>query len=109
MGPNADYLIVVAAWIIAGSVGAFLFINRNADLKRRLWPPYVIGAAVLFLFICWWFVPIEVFYVGVPLVALITYINLHAVKFCDACGATAQNLPFRRARFCPRCGAPLQG
>jgi hypothetical protein len=44
------YLIVVAVWIIVGAVTAFLFLNRNAALKRRLWPPYVIGSSILFLF-----------------------------------------------------------
>ena len=110
MGPNAqEFLIVLAAWIIAGIASAFFFMNRNASLKRRLWPPYVIGAAILFLMFVWWFLPNEAaLYVAAPLLALVTFINLRVVKFCNACGATTQNLPFRPARFCAKCGAPLE-
>jgi len=109
MGPNAqEFLIVLAAWIIAGIASAFFFMNRNASLKRRLWPPYVIGAAILFLIFVWWFLPNEALYVAAPLLALVTFINLRVVKFCNACGATTQNLPFRPARFCAKCGAPLE-
>jgi len=104
-----EFFIVFWAWIIVGIAGGiFFFFSRNADLKRRLWPPYIIGGAILFLFLVWWFLPIEALYAAVPLVALITFINLRTMKFCDACGATTQNLPFRPARFCAKCGAPLQ-
>ena len=72
MGPNAqEFLIVLAVWIIAGIASAFFLINRNASLKRRLWPPYTIGAAILFLVFVWWLTPLnEALYVVAPLVAL---------------------------------------
>ena len=108
MKPNAEFLIVLMAWIIAGGAGAFFFWSRNAKLKRRLWPLFAVGGSILFLGFVWWIVPIEVFYVMAPLTALITLINLRVFKFCDECGATSQNIPFQRARFCARCGAPLQ-
>lgn len=108
MGPNEqEYLLVLGAWIIAGIASAFFFLSRNASLKRRLWPPYVIGVAILLLVLVWWFLPNEALYVAAPLVALVTFINLRVMKFCNACGATTMNFPFRPARFCAKCGAPL--
>jgi hypothetical protein len=64
--------------------------------------------AILFLLFVWWFLPIEAWYVAAPLLALATVINLRVVRFCDACGATVYNMPFRPARLCPRCGASQQ-
>jgi preprotein translocase subunit Sec61beta len=47
-GNQPEFLVVLLAWILAGIATAFFFLNRNAALKRRLWPRYVVGAAILF-------------------------------------------------------------
>jgi hypothetical protein len=106
-GHASEFVVVLFAWTLAGIVSAFFFLNRNAALKRRLWPPFAVASAILLLVIVWWFLPSEALYVAAPLAALVTFINLRVVKFCNACGATTQNLPFRPARFCARCGHPL--
>jgi hypothetical protein len=47
MGLNTQELLAfLAIWAIAGVGSAFLLLNRNASLKRRLFPPYAIGVAV---------------------------------------------------------------
>ena len=107
-------LFGLVALTIAGAY-AFFLISRDAKLKRRLWPACAIGAPILMVTFFWLMgAPNEVvLYLAVPLFALGALINLRAVKFCDACGATINNawraawlLP--PARFCPECGASLQ-
>jgi hypothetical protein len=44
-----------------------------------------------------------------PVVALITFLNMRSVKFCDAYGNTinGQN-PFSPPQVCSKCGAKLE-
>jgi len=73
------------------------FLGKNAALKRKLWPPFVIGTGLLFVF----FVYLmgfgdQAMYMMVPAVILITFLNLRATKFCDSCGKTIINQNFVR-------------
>jgi hypothetical protein len=53
--------------------------------------------------------PLEAFYVLAPAVALITFLNLRSVKFCNTCGKTLINqIPFTAPKFCSKCGAKLE-
>ena len=97
-------------WVVMG-IGSFAFfqISKNASLKRRLWPCVAIGAGVLFIAFVWvmGFKGQAVFFV-VPFVALITVLNLRAMKFCDSCGKTIHvQPPFSAVNFCPKCGSKL--
>jgi hypothetical protein len=94
---------------------AFFLTNRNAKLKRRLWPAYAIGTSIVIVALFWLMGEPNAFvlYLVVPLFAVGALINLLAVKFCDACGATINNLwraasLLPPARACPECGASLQ-
>ena len=43
-----------------------------------------------------------------PAIALIAYLNIRSTRFCEACGmTTVEAMPFARAAFCSKCGAPL--
>jgi hypothetical protein len=110
---NAEQVFPVFAgvWLALGLVSAgFLFLSKNVRLKRRLWPPFLVLTGVLFVGFTWAMgaVPGQGMLVVVPLVALIIYLNLRAVQFCDSCGVTvlSQN-PFSRPAFCSKCGARL--
>jgi len=95
-----------ALWIGLG-LAAFLFFkfNRNVRLKRRIFPIFVIGVAVIFV----WFA------VGkngpalfvIPAVALITLLNLWTTRFCGACSEMVGQRSFIRPKFCPKCGGAL--
>ena len=102
--------IFIGVWVVLGlASAAFFFLNKDASLKRKVWPPATIGVGVLFLGFVWLMgFPAEVMYIAVPAVALITFLNLRAVQFCDSCGKTlmSQN-PFSKAEFCSKCGAKL--
>jgi hypothetical protein len=113
MNPNAGSVFpiffVVWALLCAGSA-AFFFLNRNAALKRKVLPPFLVFTGALFLGFVFYIGALnEFFYVAVPMVALITWLNVRASRFCDACGRTLHNQnPLSLPRFCSKCGAPLR-
>jgi hypothetical protein len=116
MGAQAErvFPIFLGVWIVLGVFSvAFFFFNQNAALKRKVHQPFVIGIGVLFVgFVVLMGFPLDTFFffVMVPAVALITFLNLRNTKFCDSCGKTliSQN-PFARPKFCSKCGANLEG
>jgi hypothetical protein len=101
------FIVVWAGLGIASS--AFFYLSKNASLKRKIWPPASIAASVLFLAFVWTRgIPASEFIFVVPFVALITFINLRVMKFCDACGRTVMNQnPFSLPKYCSKCGAAL--
>lgn len=110
--PEAPFVFAIffAIWVVLG-IGSFVFFqfNKNAALKRRLWPRFVIGTSVLFIAFGWLigFKGQQIFFV-VPVLMLITVLNLRAMKFCDSCGKTIYvRPPFSTADFCPKCGVKL--
>ena len=110
--PERIFPIFFGVWIVLGiASAAFFFLNHNAALKRKVFPPFVIFIGVLFLafVILMGFARDRFFFVVmVPFVALITFLNIRSTRFCDACGKTlvSQN-PFSRRKFCSKCGADL--
>jgi hypothetical protein len=104
--------IFFGVWILLGVAGFRLFyVGRDVAFKRKYFPWYVGLAAVLFLgFGIATGLPLFGIAVMALFVALISYMNLRATRFCDACGCTVvQPMPFSRAEFCSRCGAPFGG
>lgn len=108
--PNQVFPVFLGVWVVLGLFSAaFFFLGKNASLKRKVWPPFTIATAILFVGFVWAMgFPSQVFFIMIPAVALITFLNLRSVKFCDACGKTimSQN-PFSRPEFCSKCGAKL--
>jgi predicted RNA-binding Zn-ribbon protein involved in translation (DUF1610 family) len=99
---------VFAAWLVLwlGSI-AFFHFNKNAALKRKLWPIMVVGHGVLFLMYVWFmgFTGKGIYFV-VSAVAFISLLSL-STKFCDSCGNNIQGL-FSGVEYCPRCGSKLR-
>jgi hypothetical protein len=106
--------LFLATWIVllAVSFGVFYF-GRNAALKRKWFPPFVMLVGILFV----------AFVAAINFTArqgqlswdmivfaacgsvLFTYLNLKLTKFCDHCGVTVVPQMVRLPKFCPRCGA----
>lgn len=110
MSPDEIFPIFFGTWVVLGIISfAIFFIGKNAQLKRKLWPPFVIGTGVLFIgFICAMGFGGQALYIMVPAVVLITFLNLRSTKFCDSCGKTIINQNFLvRPEFCSKCGAKL--
>jgi hypothetical protein len=103
--------IFVCTWIILGIISFIVFfIGKNAQLKRKLWPPFVIGSGILFISFTYAMgFRGEGIYFVVPVVMLVSFINIRSIKFCDECGKTikSQNL-LSKIEFCPKCGAKLK-
>ena len=111
MNPEKIFPIFFGTWVVLGLVSFYIFfIGKNAELKRKLWPPFVIGTGVLFiLFVYLMGFGGEAMYMMVPAVILITILNLRATKFCDSCGKTIINQNFFvKPEFCSKCGAKLK-
>jgi hypothetical protein len=97
----------VVLWLFSA---AFFFLNKNAVLKRKVRPPFVVATGVLFLGFTWAIgFPAQVMYLAMPAVIAIPPLNLRAVQFCGFCGATqrSQN-PFSKPAYCSRCGAQFK-
>jgi hypothetical protein len=114
MGQPAERIfpIFFGVWVVLGIFSsAFFFLNKNAVLKRKVHPPFVIGVGVLFLTFGWLMgIPDQPFFfcVMVPAVVVITFLNIRNTRFCNSCGRTVftQN-PFAPPKFCSKCGAGL--
>lgn len=107
---SQGFWILAGIWTTLGLAGtAFFFFGKDAALKRRLWPPYLIVTGVLFLVVVWMIdFPQQAMYVALPAVALITILNVKSAQFCDGCGKTLMNQNIlSKAEFCSKCGASL--
>ena len=98
----------MAAWVAVGVIfWAFFRFNRNARLKRVLYPLVVVATgAAFFAYVAAVFGLVSV--AVAPFILLIVVVNLRLTRFCDACGASvyAKN-SFSRPRACTRCSAKL--
>jgi hypothetical protein len=110
--------LFVATWVLLGIIGFIvLYLNRDATVKRKWFPRYIMLTGVLFLlFLTAVSVAgsrssggLGILVIAVPMVVLISYLNLKFTKFCDKCGATIidHNI-FSPTRFCSKCGAKLE-
>lgn len=98
--------VFFGVWVLLGLFSAsFFFLSKNAHLKRKVWPPFIVITGILFAGFVW----AMGFLIVIPAVALITFLNLRAVQFCNSCGATimTQN-PLSKPMFCSKCGAGLK-
>jgi hypothetical protein len=102
--------IFFATWVVLalGSL-AFFHFNKNAALKRNVWPIMTVGVGILFVVFVWLLgFRGGVLYFVVPATVLMTALNIKGTQFCDSCGKTLyiQN-PFSKPAFCPACGSKL--
>ena len=111
MNTDEIFPIFFGAWVVLGVISfVIFFVGKNAELKRKLWPPFVIGTGALFVFFVYQMdVGGEAMYMMVPAVIFITFLNLRATKFCDSCGKTIINQNFFvKPEFCSKCGEKLK-
>jgi len=110
-GSGPVFVGFIAVWIALGlGLAGLMYFNRDAAFKHRIFPPIAIGLNALFLvFIILPGGPRTVLPFLVPMIVLITFLNVKFTKFCDACGETVYQTrkSLRPAEFCPKCGAPL--
>jgi hypothetical protein len=111
MSWQPDALIVAASclcWLIIVIAGAVFFDrNRNARLKRWLWPVWITGSSLSFVeAVCSALGHISVAIIAIAIA--VGLINLLAQKFCPTCGLSQYaNNPFRSDNKCTECGSAL--
>ena len=104
-------LLIFGAW--DGSYAGllrFLYLNKNVALKRKVLPASIIFTSILHLAFTWITgAPAHVFIFVVPGVALIAFLNIRNIKFCNSCGRTISGSnPFSPPKFRSKCGAPSE-
>ena len=107
-GIELAFLVVWIALAIVGTV--FFRFSRNAKLKRRLFPRYVVTAWLLVLLYVGYYARSWQMFLLVAIIATL-FLSLHIrqVRFCDTCGATSFDTGwFSRPEYCGRCGAPFE-
>ena len=103
-------IIFFLTWLVLGVVSLYLFfINKNAAFKRTIFPWFVILVGMLFLsFLILLDGPRRDLLFMIPLIALISFLNIYRTRFCDACGKTVHNYRgLGRPRQCSKCGSML--
>ncbi len=111
MNPEDVSPIFFGIWVVLGSISFLIFfVSKNAERKKKLWAPFVIFAGVLFIgFTYVMGLDGQHLYVMVPMVILISFLNIRLTKFCGACGKTNINQNFfSPAKFCNKCGNALE-
>ena len=104
---DSPYFIAII--LVMMGISSLFWISRNAHLKRRLWPVWLVVSSALLTLFGWLLggFPAALF----MLVASILFgrINLRRIRFCDRCGRTVRSVPLFEppAQYCPACGAPL--
>ncbi len=104
-----NFIYIWLGWGLFGLV-TFLFFkfNKNARLKRVVFPIVQIALTAAFLLFIWnvWEAEIGPFFffmVGITLV--IGVVNYRSVVFCDACGASSYTKSLKRPTECLSCGS----
>ena len=110
--PTQVFIVFIVVWVALGlGLAGLTYFNRDAAFKRRIHPPIMIGVGALFLafILLSGTAPAPFLVLMVPMIVLITFLNVKLTKFCDACGETVYHSrkSWRPAEFCPKCGAPL--
>ncbi len=111
MNPDEIFPMFFGTWVVLGIISFIIFfVSKDAQLKRKLWKTFVIGTGALFIgFVYLMGFGDEAFYIMVPAVILISFLNIRVTKFCDACGKTIINQNFLgKPEFCSKCGEKLQ-
>ncbi len=107
----------IGTWIVLGIIAfSFFHLGKDAALKRKWFPRFVILVAVLFVLFSSALTALsspslgdmKLLVVVLPVISLITYLNIKLTKFCGKCGATLYPQSFLTpSKFCPKCGAEL--
>jgi hypothetical protein len=103
--------VFAVTWIVLCVVSwGFFFFNKNGALKRKVFLPFLIGTALLFLgFAAAMGIPLHVLPFIAAALVLITFLNYRVTRFCDTCGrSTIGQNPFLPPQFCSKCGAALK-
>ena len=110
--PRGDQIFpyFFAVWLVLGALGFYFFyLNKNAAFKRKYFPWFMVFTGGLFLvFMSLTGMPPRSYFLAVPAIVLISFLNIWGTRFCSSCGRTifSQGLG-GRPEFCSSCGAKI--
>jgi hypothetical protein len=84
--------IFIGVWVVLGLISFLIFfVSKNADRKKKLWAPFIIFTGVLFIgFTYLMGFGGQHLYIMVPMVVLISLLNIRSTKFCNKCGVALE-------------------
>lgn len=101
----------IGTWIALGILLFYLFFIKNDyDFKVKYFKYFVILTGLLFIgFNFLMKAPLQVFIIMIPMIILISFLNIKYTRFCKNCGKTIIDiLPFSKIKYCTKCGKELQ-
>jgi uncharacterized membrane protein YadS len=96
-------------WVLVALAGFTVFqLHPNGTAKRRGYPLFVVGMALLFLVSTWGTMPPLVAGLLAAVTVLLVGWTLVATRFCTHCGHLVSLLtPWAHLSACPFCGVSL--
>ncbi len=100
------HIIQFLVFLYGAILSIFLHVNKNADLKRKVFP-YLLGILGILMFAIIWSDPktdMSAIYIVVA-VSLIMILNYRTINFCTSCGKTVfSRNPVKPQSYCGNCG-----
>ena len=96
-------------WVILVIIGVLLFrVNSSAEFKKKYFRAWIIfGGAALVVFTLGIGFPIGmVLFLVVPMVTLVTFVNIKIARICGNCGRYNQRLSSEKL-YCRDCGMEI--
>ncbi len=107
--PEKVFVAFAIFWIALGVAGFLFFhFNRNAALKRKVFPIFVLTAAIVFgSFVQYTSAGrTQILYLAIPMILVVSLLTIRKTGFCGKCGRTIYQRPiFSGSPPCPHCGA----
>ena len=108
--PMISPAILFSCWgALVLTAAAFEHFNRNAKLKKAIFPYVGVVTGALFLLLGWLIGlrPPGIYYMACAVFAIMM-LNFRVIRFCSKCGKTVPgSTPLTPARSCPRCNTVL--
>lgn len=102
--PLLSMHMMFVIWGGLGVISYIVFVRRgNAQLKRKLFPLFMIVTGATFLLLALAVgMPENQLKFAAPGVLLVTLLNIFTTRFCDSCGAVLRRE--KRSENCSTCG-----
>ena len=104
-----EILFVIFSVLIVCNVVFFRF-GSNYKFKKKFFIPFTVSFSVtILLFFYMLALPGKVYYLIVPVVGFLLFMDIKQTKFCANCGKTVRSLiPFVKPKTCSRCQYSLE-
>jgi hypothetical protein len=108
MSKDAVGTVFIVTWLVLFVAAGVIHTWASPALKMKLQRTLPVWIGLLFLTFVYLLGGIDTLYWAAPIVALITYLNVAAVRICPHCGATNTSHTLIPApKYCQRCSAAL--